>query len=98
MGPLSTTAGTVGDECDISGLLEMLSAVTDPQSPQGRIYRLSFLLAAAFVAVLAGAKNFYAIERQIKDLSPSLLAKLGGTWCYFRWGTDFPVRRLFVCC
>src|SRR5215207_6871904 len=89
-GPLSTAAGAAGDECDISGLLEMLDTVTDPRSPRGRIYRLSFLLAAAFVAVLAGAKNFYAIERQIRDLSPSLLAKLGGTWCYFRWGYRFP--------
>lgn len=83
-------AGAAGDECDISALLEMLDTVTDPRSPRGRIYRLSFLLAAAFVAVLAGAKNFYAIERQIRDLSPSLLAKLGGTWCYFRWGYRFP--------
>ena len=88
--PLSTGAGTAGDECDISGLLEMLSAVTDPRSRRGRIYSLSFLLAASFVAVLAGAKNFYAIERQIKDLPPSLLAQLGGTWCCFRRGYRFP--------
>jgi len=57
-GPLSTAAGAAGDECDISGLLEMLDTVTDPRSPRGRIYNLSFLLAAAFVAVLAGAKKF----------------------------------------
>jgi predicted transposase YbfD/YdcC len=78
------------DGCDVSGLLEMLSTVTDPRSPRGRIYGLSFLLAAVFVAVLAGAKNFYAVERRIKDFSPLLLAKLGGTWCYFRQGYRLP--------
>lgn len=68
----------------------MLSTVTDPRSPRGRIYSVSFLLAAVVVAVLAGAKNFYAVERQIKDFSPSLLAKLGGTWCYVRQGFRLP--------
>lgn len=68
----------------------MLSTVTDPRSPRGQIYGLSFLLAAAFVAVLAGAKNFYAVERQVKDFPPSLLATLGGTWCYFRQGYRVP--------
>ena len=83
---LSSVAGAADDGCDVSGLLEMLNAVTDPRSPRGQIYRLSFLLSAAFVAVLAGAKNFYAVERQVKDFPPSLLATLGGTLCYFRQG------------
>ena len=68
----------------------MLDSITDPRSPRGRIYVLSFLLAASFVAVLAGAKNFYAIERRIQDLPSSLMAKLGGTWCYFSQGYRFP--------
>jgi predicted transposase YbfD/YdcC len=68
----------------------MLDTVNDPRSPRGRIYRFSFLLAAAFVAVLAGAKNFYAIERQIADFPVSLLAKLGCAWCYFRQGYRVP--------
>jgi hypothetical protein len=64
--------------------LGMLGAVTDPRSPRGRIYGLTFLLAASLVAVLAGARNYAAIARQIADLSPLLLAKLGCAWCYFR--------------
>jgi predicted transposase YbfD/YdcC len=87
---LSNVAETTDDECDVSGLLEMLDTVNDPRSPRGRIYGLSFLLAATFVAVLAGAKNFYAVERRIADFSVSLLAKLGGTWCYFRQGYRLP--------
>jgi len=87
---LSNNENTPDNECDISELLAMLEKVTDPRDPRGRIYRLSFLLAAAFVAVLAGAKNFAAIERQIADLSPLLLTKLGGTWCYFRQGFRLP--------
>jgi DDE_Tnp_1-associated/Transposase DDE domain len=88
--PLSSSADPSSDECDISGLLTMLESVTDPRSPRGRIYGLSFLLAVSFIAVLAGAKNFYAIERRIQDLPSSLIAKLGGTWCYFSQGYLFP--------
>jgi predicted transposase YbfD/YdcC len=87
---LSNSTDPSSDECDISSLLKMLDSITDPRSPRGRIYVLSFLLAASFVAVLAGAKNFYAIERRIQDLPPSLMAKLGGTWCYFSQGYRFP--------
>jgi hypothetical protein len=85
--PLSSTSG---DGCDISGLLAALDTVTDPRSPRGRVYGLSFLLAATFVAVLAGAKSFHAVERRIRDFSPSLMATLGGTWCRFRQGYRFP--------
>jgi hypothetical protein len=88
--PLSNAADFRSDECDISGLLAALGAVPDPRNPRGRIYGLTFLLAASLVAVLAGAKTFMAIARQIRDLSPSLLAKLGGPWCYFRQGFRFP--------
>lgn len=88
--PLSNPVDPSGDECDVSGLLEMLGRITDPRSPRGRIYSLPFLLAASFVAVLAGARSFYAIERQIQDLPSPLMAKLGGTWCYFRQGYRFP--------
>jgi predicted transposase YbfD/YdcC len=87
---LSNATGAAGDECDISSLLEALDALTDPRDPRGRVYGLSFLLAASFVAVLAGARTFAAIGRRISDLSPSLLAKLGGMWCYFRQGYRFP--------
>jgi DDE_Tnp_1-associated len=88
--PLSSSVDPLRDECDITGLLARLGSITDPRSPRGRIYGLSFLLAASFVAVLAGAKSFYAIERRIHDLSPSLMAKLGGTWCSFLQGYRFP--------
>lgn len=87
---LSNTTGASDDECDISGLLEALGAVTDPRGLRGRIYDLTFLLAGSLVAVLAGAKSYAAIARQIADLPKSLLAKLGGTWCYFQQGFRFP--------
>lgn len=31
-----------------------------------------------------------AVERQVRGFSPSLLARLGGAWCYFRQGYRFP--------
>jgi hypothetical protein len=40
---------------NISGLLEMLGRLRDPRSPQGKKHELVFILAAAVVAVLAGA-------------------------------------------
>jgi predicted transposase YbfD/YdcC len=83
---LSKSENNPDDECDISELLLMLETVNDPRGLRGRIYGLSFLLAATLVAVLAGARTFAAVERRIADLSPSLLRKLGGTWCYFRQG------------
>lgn len=88
--PLSNAAEMTVDECDVSGLLEMLDTVSDPRSPRGRIYGLSFLLASAFVAVLAGAKSFYAVERQIRDFPLSLLAELGCAWCNFQQGYRLP--------
>jgi hypothetical protein len=52
--------------------------------PRGKVYGQVFVLAAALVAVLAGAKNFREISDQVVDLPQSLLRKLGGTWCWFR--------------
>jgi hypothetical protein len=74
-----SNTGATGNGCDVSGLLEMLDTVTDPRGRRGQACSLSFLLAAAFVAVLAGAKNFYAVERQIKDFLRCCWRGLSGT-------------------
>jgi len=79
-----STASDEALECDISSLLTMLGMVPDPRSARGRIYGLSFLLAASLVAVLAGASNFRQMHGQVADMPQSLLRKLGGTWCFFR--------------
>jgi hypothetical protein len=73
-----------GDEFDVTSLLTMLGAVADRRGPRGKIYGQVFILAAALVAVLAGAKNFQEITDQVADLPQSLLRKLGGTWCWFQ--------------
>ncbi len=95
---LSNQDAEKGQECDISGLLEMLEAVTDRRSKRGRIYGLVFLLAASLVAVLAGATNFRQIHDQIADFPQPLLAKLGAKWCYFRgrfgWPSERTIRRV----
>ncbi len=87
-----------GQDCDITGLLEMLGKVEDHRSPRGRIYGLVFLLAASLVAVLAGATNFRQIRDQIADFPQPLLAKLGSKWCYFRrmfgWPSERTIRRV----
>jgi predicted transposase YbfD/YdcC len=95
---LSNEDAPKGNECDISGLLEMLGTVTDRRSRRGRIYELAFLLAASLVAVLAGATNFRQISDQIADFPQSLLAKLGTKWCHFRrvfgWPSEPTIRRV----
>lgn len=79
----SQSTGVNGDEFDITSLLNMLGEVADRRSPRGRIYGLVFVLAASLVAVLAGAKNFREIADQVADFPPSMLRKLGGSWCWF---------------
>lgn len=80
-----STRAEEGPECDLSGLLEMLEQVPDLRKARGKMYRLSFILAVALVATLAGASNFRQIHSQVVDMSQSLLAKLGARWCYFQW-------------
>jgi predicted transposase YbfD/YdcC len=76
----------------------MLGRLTDPRSPQGKRHELVFVLAAAVVAVLAGAVNYRQIAAQIADLPQSLLAQLGARWCWFRqrhaWPSEPTVRRV----
>jgi predicted transposase YbfD/YdcC len=95
---LSNAGDSAGQECDISGLLEMLGTVTDRRSRRGRIYGLAFVLAVSLVAVLAGATNFRQIRDQVTDLPQSLLALLGSKWCYFRgafgWPSERTIRRV----
>ena len=71
-------------QCDISGLLEMLGKVTDRRSRRGLVYELVFVLALTLVAVLAGASNFRQISDQVADFPRPLLRQLGAKWCYFR--------------
>jgi len=82
-----------GDECDISGLLEMLGCVTDGRSRRGRVYGLAFVLMVSLVAVLCGASNFRQIADQVADFPHSLLRKLGARWCYFRGGFRRPSEK-----
>lgn len=81
---LSHGAGEVGEEFDVTSLLDALGQVEDRRSRRGRVYGLVFVLAASLVAVLAGASNFRQIADQVADFPQSLLRKLGGPWCWFR--------------
>lgn len=76
-------AGDDGEEFDITSLLNVLGQVADRRGPRGRVYGLTFILAASLVAVLAGAKDFRSIADQVADFPQSLLRKLGGVWCRF---------------
>ena len=87
-GPSSPDSGATGNEsageADISSLLGMLAAVTDPRSPQGIQHALVFVLAVCVVAMLAGAKNYREIAGHAADMPQSLLRKLGAEWSWFR--------------
>jgi predicted transposase YbfD/YdcC len=89
---VSTPAGEEW-ECDISSLLGMLEQVPDRRKSRGKIYKLSFILAVSLVATLAGASSFRQIRDQVADMSPSLLRKLGGLWCFFRRRVGYPSER-----
>lgn len=85
-------------EATISGLLDMLSLLTDPRGPQGKRHELVFTVACAVVAVLAGACNYRQIGSQVADLPQSLLGRLGATWSWFTlrydWPSEATVRRI----
>jgi predicted transposase YbfD/YdcC len=80
----STSVSEQEGDPNISSLLEMLGRLTDPRSPQGKQHRLVFVLAAAVVAVLAGASNYRQLGSQVADLPQSLLAALGASWNWFK--------------
>jgi hypothetical protein len=96
--PLANASGADEQECDISGLLEVLGKVKDRRGLRGRVYELVFILAVSVVAVLAGASNFRQISDQVADFPQSLLRKLGARWCYFRrvfaWPSERTIRRV----
>ena len=79
------------------GLLEMLTRLVDPRSPQGKRHELVFVLACAVVATLAGATNYRQLASQVADLPQPLLAKLGARWNWFRrrfaWPSEATLRR-----
>ncbi|WP_331737500.1 ISAs1 family transposase (plasmid) [Streptomyces sp. NBC_00984] len=60
------------------GLLDRLAAVPDPRRTAGRRHPLSFVLAVAACAVLAGAKSLAAIAEWVADAPPAVLTSLGG--------------------
>ena len=69
---------------DISSLLEMLEAIGDPRRARGKQHPLTFVLAVCVVAALAGAKGYSEIARKARDMTESLLGKLGAEWDWFR--------------
>lgn len=71
-------------EADLSELLQLLSDVPDRRGVRGRIYRLSFILVVALIAILSGASKFRQIADHAADLPQGMLARLGGPWCWFR--------------
>ncbi|MGW3613892.1 ISAs1 family transposase [Micromonospora sp. NPDC005163] len=59
------------------GLVDALSAVTDPRDPRGVRYPLGGLLTVAVCAVLAGASSFAAITDWLHDLDDKARDRLG---------------------
>jgi predicted transposase YbfD/YdcC len=63
---------------DLPTLIDALAGVPDPRAIRGRRFALPFLLAAAVLAVLAGAKSIAALARWHTTADPAVLAALGG--------------------
>src|SRR6266511_2427866 len=94
---LSNAVSGDGERNRVS-LVEMLTRLTDPRSPQGKRHDLVFVLACAVVGTLAGAANYRQLARQVADLPQSLLEKLGARWIWFRrryvWPSEATLRRV----
>ncbi|ABW12233.1 transposase IS4 family protein [Parafrankia sp. EAN1pec] len=88
-----------GEGDDISGLLAMLGGITDPRKARGKIYSLSFMLASALVATLAGATGLREIGSRVADFGQDLLARLGAPFDHFtgryRAPSEKAIRALF---
>ena len=72
-------SASLGNDFDVSDLLEALQSVRDVRKARGRVFKLAFVLAVSLIAVLAGASNFREIGDHVADLSDSLLSKLGAS-------------------
>jgi len=59
------------------GLLERLTALTDPRSRHGRRHALAGVLAVAAAAVLGGARSYAAAAELARELPQETLARLG---------------------
>jgi predicted transposase YbfD/YdcC len=74
----------------VSSLAVVLAQVPDRRRAAGRRYRLSFLLAAALTAILAGASTISAIVRRTHSADDLYLTALGATAGHLRpAGTTF---------
>jgi len=82
--PVSTPADSHDYTEALDDFLRIFRGLPDARDPRGLQYDLVFVLAAAAVAVLAGAASVRAIADQIGDLPPTLLKALGARWCWFR--------------
>jgi hypothetical protein len=67
----------VGQVPELPTLVEVLRVVPDPHGERGRRYEFCFLLAAAVVAVMCGARSLVAIARWIAGADPDVLERLG---------------------
>lgn len=88
----------LGEDHNISRLLEMLGKLADPRSPQRKRHKSGIHSACAVVAMLAGACNYRQLGSQAADLPQSLLTKLGTKWNWFRrrydWSSESTLRRV----
>jgi predicted transposase YbfD/YdcC len=68
---------TTDPPTDLPTLAELLDAIPDPRSRQGRRYRLGPLLALSLLALLGGATSLAKITRFITGYDPDLRARAG---------------------
>jgi predicted transposase YbfD/YdcC len=68
----------------------MLASVPEFRDARGRIYNLSFILAACLVAVLSGAKNYREISTTVAEIPQGMLRLMGAEWNYFTSRYEYP--------
>lgn len=80
---LSTFTESVEPTADLQEFLDIFRGMPDPRDPRGLRHEFVFVLAAATIATLAGAKSCREIADHIADLPVVLLKALGARWNWF---------------
>jgi len=97
---LSSLTEAVEPEADLQEFLDIFRNMSDPRDPRGLRHEFVFILAAATLATLAGAKSCREIADHAADLPIPILKALGAQWNWFHQKYACPsvsaIRALFA--
>lgn len=85
---------------DLVDFLDIFRGLPDPRDARGLRHEFVFILAAATIATMAGAKSYREIADHVADLPPVMLKAFGARWDWFHGRYKCPaastIRALFA--